>query len=181
MQEKTIAEQEIIAMHTVAQRLAQGFGKVGINEPDDIAQQALTKVLKSPPASNRPWHNWLYKVVVSTVSDAGRVYKREKKYLCTFDFEEPTAGRVCEATDDERISRYTVNQQFADDVEVDLMPRLKNVLATLSKAHRQVLLLYAEGYEYQEIAEMTKTNIGTVRSRLHNARKRAQSLLEGYV
>jgi DNA-directed RNA polymerase specialized sigma24 family protein len=64
-----------------------------------------------------------------------------------------------------------------DDVEPDLIPRLKNVLKELTKPLRQVLILHAEGYSDSQIAVMTKTKLGTVRSRLHYARKRARCYL----
>jgi len=40
------------------------------------------------------------------------------------------------------------------------------------------LLLYAEGYDYGEIAAMTGANVGTVKSRIYYARQRVKSLLE---
>ena len=64
-----------------------------------------------------------------------------------------------------------------DEHEPDLKPKLDSVLHQLNPAFRTVLILYAEGYEYAEIAQMTKVSIGTVRSRLHYARKAAQELL----
>lgn len=40
------------------------------------------------------------------------------------------------------------------------------------------LWLYAEGYDYGEIAEATGARAGTVKSRIHYARKRLRQLLE---
>lgn len=40
------------------------------------------------------------------------------------------------------------------------------------------LLLYAEGYDYNEIAELTGVRVGTVKSRIHNARKMLNGMLE---
>lgn len=40
------------------------------------------------------------------------------------------------------------------------------------------LMLYAEGYDYGEIAEATGARVGTVKSRIHYARKRLKQLLE---
>ena len=41
------------------------------------------------------------------------------------------------------------------------------------------LLMYAEGLAYQEIASVTNTNLGTIRSRIHRARTRCKKLLGG--
>lgn len=40
------------------------------------------------------------------------------------------------------------------------------------------LWLYAEGYDYGEIAEATRARAGTVKSRIHYARKRLRQLFE---
>lgn len=40
------------------------------------------------------------------------------------------------------------------------------------------LWLYAEGYDYGEIARLTGAKTGTVKSRIHGARKRLKALLE---
>jgi DNA-directed RNA polymerase specialized sigma24 family protein len=40
-------------------------------------------------------------------------------------------------------------------------------------------VLYSEGNSYEEIARLTNTKLGTVRSRLHYARRRAKGLLSG--
>lgn len=48
---------------------------------------------------------------------------------------------------------------------------LCETLQSLSHNHRQILLLTAEGYDYKSIAAILKISMGTVRSRLHHARK----------
>lgn len=55
--------------------------------------------------------------------------------------------------------------------------RIREALAELSPVLRQALLLYADGMSYVQIADLTKANIGTVRSCLHYARKKARGLL----
>jgi RNA polymerase sigma-70 factor, ECF subfamily len=48
----------------------------------------------------------------------------------------------------------------------------------LSCSHRDVLLFSAVGYSYDEVARATSTKVGTVRSRLHYARRKARQFLE---
>jgi RNA polymerase sigma-70 factor (ECF subfamily) len=56
--------------------------------------------------------------------------------------------------------------------------RLAGALATLSERERSVLLLIAwEQFTYDEVARALDIPIGTVRSRLHNARKRIRAAL----
>jgi len=56
--------------------------------------------------------------------------------------------------------------------------RIGAALAQLSAKHRTALVLReVQGLSYQEIAQATKSSIGTVMSRLFHARKRMQALL----
>jgi RNA polymerase sigma-70 factor (ECF subfamily) len=56
--------------------------------------------------------------------------------------------------------------------------RLAGVLAELSERDRSVLLLIAwEQLTYEEVAQALGIPVGTVRSRLHNARKRVRAAL----
>jgi RNA polymerase sigma-70 factor (ECF subfamily) len=70
----------------------------------------------------------------------------------------------------------------AVDSRVDagaLGPRLALGLASLRAAERDVLLLYAwADLGYEEIAQALSIPVGTVRSRLHRARRRVRELLE---
>jgi RNA polymerase sigma-70 factor (ECF subfamily) len=53
------------------------------------------------------------------------------------------------------------------------------VLGQLAAPHRAVLLLYfVEDFSIEEIARITTTSIGTVKSRMHYARKTLKKLLE---
>jgi RNA polymerase sigma-70 factor (ECF subfamily) len=54
-----------------------------------------------------------------------------------------------------------------------------NHLAQLQPAHRSVLLLhYLENFPLEEIAVVTGTNVGTVKSRLHYAKKNLRQILK---
>jgi len=44
-----------------------------------------------------------------------------------------------------------------------------------------VILHEIEGLNHADIAEITKTSIGTVRSRLHYAKQQLQSYLQDYI
>lgn len=71
-----------------------------------------------------------------------------------------------------------------DDPEYDReraekLALLDEALSQLSDEHRIVVLLHdTEGYTLQEIQELTKTPVGTLKSRLHRARARLREILE---
>lgn len=177
MQGKQRPQDEISSMVAAANRMARKHGQIGLCSPEDIAQEALIKLLKCK-GERRPSIGWLFKVVRSTACDAGRSYKREAEHRCFFIDTEPFYS-VCEQAD-EGGSVYTGGTYAAkreEEVDPDLLPRLKEMLRQLTEPLRVVLVLYASGLTYGEIAERTRTKIGTVRSRIHYARKRAQELL----
>lgn len=155
-----------------AKKMARGYRQIGLLEPDDLVQNTMLKVLNKSDGC-LPTTGWLFKVMRTTAIDAGRCLVSERRYICP----ERAGGalRVSEQTDEYAYVRACEAKQ--SQVEVDLMPRIKNMLANLTKSSRQVLVLYAEGYTYEEISRLTQTPIGTVRSRLHYARRRAKDML----
>lgn len=165
---------ELNSMIRTIRDMAYRYGQIGLTEPDDIVQSTMIKVLRKEDG-REPNVFWLYKVVRSTALDAGRAASRDRRL--TVSHPSTDLRLVCERADQYRelpCDAYIVREP---DVEIDLMPRLKNMLGQLRPPLRQVLVLYSEGYSYQEIALMTKTNVGTVRSRLHYARRRAKDLM----
>jgi RNA polymerase sigma-70 factor (ECF subfamily) len=86
-----------------------------------------------------------------------------------------------------------LRQEFADaPVEIDDGPlqlliqqeqeaEFMNVLSKLPEAQRSVLLLhFIEDFSLDEIAEITGTQLGTVKSRMHYAKKALRKLWEDY-
>jgi len=60
-----------------------------------------------------------------------------------------------------------------------LYQQVKQAIARLPEAQRQVLVLYAEeAFSYEEIAEALEINIGTVKSRLHKARRAVKQMMQ---
>ena len=51
----------------------------------------------------------------------------------------------------------------------------------LSDKHKEVIILWNEGFSYDEIAEMTQTSSRTVGSRLHYAKSQLRKILTPYV
>lgn len=54
-------------------------------------------------------------------------------------------------------------------------------LDMLSDKHKEVVILWNEGFSYDEIGEMTETSPRTVGSRLHYARSQLQKILTPYI
>ena len=58
---------------------------------------------------------------------------------------------------------------------------VENALAKLSVEHKMVILLWNEGFTYDEIASITETPKGTVGSRISEARKQLGAMLTPYM
>lgn len=63
--------------------------------------------------------------------------------------------------------------------QLELQRLLNRALVKLDESWRDVVLLHdVEGYTALEVAEILDINVGTVKSRLHRARKKLKSVLE---
>src|SRR5262245_27788036 len=86
-----------------------------------------------------------------------------------------------ERVDEKDWDRILVDQGPAPDAnatQVEERERIVRALATLSEPHRAIIMLSdLEGLSCREIAEVLDIPMGTVMSRLHNARKRLRDVL----
>lgn len=65
-------------------------------------------------------------------------------------------------------------------IRIEDEERLWRAVKELPELHREVLVLfYVEDFSVEEIAGITGTHAGTIKSRLHNARKKLQKLIPG--
>jgi RNA polymerase sigma-70 factor (ECF subfamily) len=67
-----------------------------------------------------------------------------------------------------------------DDFSAEDAERVHAALGRLAPEHREVLLLrFFEGMAYEDIARVTGCQLGTVRSRIHYAKRALRRVLEG--
>lgn len=146
------------------------------NEADakDLAQEALIRVYRAlrriDPAANL--ESWLYRIVTNLYIDMLR--RRPKVRLESLD------APLVTAKGDE-VTRE-VEDAAADPEETLLNAQLdadiQRALLALSPDLRLVVVLSdIEGRAYEEIAEMLAIPVGTVKSRLHRARRTLQTRL----
>jgi RNA polymerase sigma-70 factor (ECF subfamily) len=60
------------------------------------------------------------------------------------------------------------------------MQDIQKAMGSLDENHRKPFVMYFTGYKYQEIAEMLELPIGTVKNRIHLARKELKDCLKAY-
>jgi RNA polymerase sigma-70 factor (ECF subfamily) len=112
---------------------------------------------------------WLYRIALNQV----RSEWRKRKHVTWIPLSSPQSGN--ENSSDETGEEYLVSEErFEESVlERDLVQR---VLVQLPPASAMCLLLDAEGYSYNEIAETMQDSLSAVRSRLSRARQTFQRI-----
>ena len=113
---------------------------------------------------------WLYRIAHNCALDQIRGKQRRKESTVLSDEEDNRLERI----PDERSDRP---DEAAEKME--LVRQVKDALAKLSHDHAVTLRLrYTDGLSYAEIAAATGVSLGTVMSRLFNAKRKLRSIVE---
>lgn len=162
-----------------AQRYASiNFRPIGPVDTDDLAQMAMIKFVRHQHHIRLPL-TYLYRVINSVATDTTRHYARERAMVLPLNLNLSDACLVSESFED----NYQTNSHTPDEyshkemAEPDILPRVNTMFDRLPPIHREPLELFANGYSYEEISEKLQIPPGTVRSRIHHARKRAARML----
>lgn len=131
---------------------------VGSDDAEDVSQDAFLRAFHRLDRyrGDAPFRSWLLRIAHNAALD--HLARRRP---------EPVDPSTVEA------SEQSATRPPAEDLEVrERIDRLEHKLNGLSYAHRVVLVLRdAEGLSYEQIADITDTPLGTVKGRLHRARR----------
>nr|WP_241739947.1 sigma-70 family RNA polymerase sigma factor [Microbacterium invictum] len=119
---------------------------------------------------------WLYRILTNTYINTYRKKQREPYQGTIDELEDWQLGGA------ESITTAT-SSRSAEAEAIDRMPAsvVKDALQSIPEDFRlAVYLADVEGFAYQEIADIMKTPIGTVMSRLHRGRRMLRDLLSDY-
>jgi RNA polymerase sigma-70 factor (ECF subfamily) len=148
----------------VAYRVAARIA--GPNDAEDVTQDAFVRAFHRLPDFRAEGHfrAWLLQIVHNAALNA-RARRPPEPVETLADDVESSAGD----------GRRTP----AERLEVrERRDRLESKLRLLTPAHRAVLVLRdVEGLSYDEIAEATETPLGSVKGRLHRARRELIGIL----
>jgi RNA polymerase sigma-70 factor (ECF subfamily) len=145
------------------------------NEADalDAVQEGFVKALTHLQGfqGRSSFKTWLLRVVSNAALDLGR--QRGRREALSLDVVRPAARDGLAAA-----SLLSADESGLGLERADLRAELDRALATLSPPQRQAFVLYADaGLSYREVAEVMKTSIGTVMSRLYYARQKLRAYL----
>lgn len=125
---------------------------------EDLAAEVFARALAAPPDNPRPW---LFAVALNLVRDDGRRAVRQGRRLQLLKGESATSA----GPPDEDFERNEKTRA------------VQAALTELRDLDREVLLLKAEGFDYDEIAAATGLAKGAIGTTICRARKR---LVEAY-
>lgn len=145
-------------------------------DAEDLTQEAFIRAFRFFGQYRRelPFDSWLYKIMSNVFID--RLRRKPKAKIRSLD--QPVLTEEGEAQFDVA-DPGNGPEDIVLSLEMD--GRIQSALENLPEAFR-ITVIYAdiEGLSYEEIAEATNTNIGTVRSRLHRGRRLLRDKLKKY-
>jgi RNA polymerase sigma-70 factor (ECF subfamily) len=154
------AFEELIREHQARLRLF--LHKMVPGHADDLAQEVWLDAFRDLPRLSDPaaFTPWLYRVARNR---AYRHLRRRTPAPSSFD--------------QQRVPDESANGQ--PDFTPDDAAAVHAALDRLTPEHREVLLLrFIEDMSYDDIAAATGVPVGTVRSRLHNAKAALRTIIE---
>ncbi|MEO6097957.1 MAG: sigma-70 family RNA polymerase sigma factor [Fibrobacteria bacterium] len=144
------------------------------HEAEDAAQETFVKVYQALNGfrMEAKFSSWVYRIAVNTC----------KNRFTSRSYQESRRARDLEAADADGTPSAGLAPSPAQVLEAKgKWQRIEAAIARLPDEQRVLVVLRdVEGRSYEEIAESTGLNPGTVKSRLNRGRRQLQEWLKGY-
>ena len=149
------------------------------NDLQDLTQEVLLRMCRSIKSLRnvKTFKYWLNRIVTNLFYDELRKKSRRIKPISMDEpqFEDDGYNSTRDIPDKEAMP-----QELALNSELDR--KIQAAISELPEQFRTIIVLRElQGLSYEEIASLTDTNIGTVKSRLARARGRLQEVLKPYL
>jgi len=146
-------------------------------DANDLAQEAFIKAFQALKSfkGGSSFYTWIYRIAVNrTINFLKQRKNRAHLSLNDLDFN---------AENDPDLVALVSEKTPRREVQLsELQEKLNAAMQKLSEDHRLVITLHdIQGLSHEQIGEIMKCNIGTVRSRLFYARQQMQSYLSDYL
>jgi RNA polymerase sigma-70 factor (ECF subfamily) len=154
-----------------------------VNEPADAAdtvQEVFLKVFRGMKSFNgqSSLKTWIYRIAVHEASNHRRWWFRHKARETSVDVPEQNPER-------QELRAQLVDPRespFDSVMHEEVRARVEQELQHVPEPYRTALILRdLEEMSYEEIAEITETNLGTVKSRLTRGREALKQRLAEYI
>lgn len=149
------------------------------SDAEDLTQDIFVRAYMNIRSfqSRASLNTWLYRIATNICIDHRRKYSKIKSATTSLQREDyEDEGETERELPDERFDPQRVY------LNSELGAQLQQAIASLPEKLRTVVLLHdVEGLQYEEIAEVVDCPLGTVKSRLFNARMALREKLSKYV
>jgi RNA polymerase sigma-70 factor, ECF subfamily len=147
---------------------------------EDLVQEVFIRVYRHLHRFDRSkkFSTWVYTIASNLAKNELR--NRSRNPLVLFQTMRGNGAQ----DDEERPLQFEDTTSRPDDMfrKRHLRELVEETVAKLPEHHRQVFVLRElEGKSYEEIAEITSCNLGTVKSRLNRARTAFAAIIEPYI
>ncbi|MCB0791474.1 MAG: RNA polymerase sigma factor [Flavobacteriales bacterium] len=156
-------QEQLVSLHRPLLHFALGLTKDRANAQDLVQESMLRALLyRDQFQENTNFKAWLYTIVRNTFINEHRRAKRKQAMMESVERTRDTVRRVqTPATTESTMVRSEIDRS----------------LRSLDPAFGIPFTMHHEGFKYQEIAERMQIPIGTVKSRIHQARHRLMDRL----
>jgi RNA polymerase sigma-70 factor (ECF subfamily) len=139
-----------------------------VEDANDLLQETLLKayIHREKFSDGTNIKAWLYTIMKNTFITNYQRQVRQKTFV-------DTTENLHFLNSPSYITRNTAESTF-------VMQDIQKAISRLEESHRRPFVMYYTGYKYQEIAETLSLPIGTVKNRIHLARKELKDQLDVY-
>ena len=142
-----------------------------VTEAEDILQETFFRLYKNKHYYKEiaKFSTWIYTIAGNLAKTELRKRKRRKFFSIS---QSSTEDRDYEITDDSSNPERDTNTQITDHI-------IQKAIDKLSPKFKEVIILRdIQGFSYEEISEMVKVPLGTIKSRVNRARLKLQEDLQ---
>ncbi len=148
---------------------------LGHDDVEDVVQEVMMRIFKGIKKfrGDSKLSTWIHRIAVNVCKDALERRKRMREVLTSFPEDDE---------DDEKLYVHPVSSSDVVEEALEEMEyeRLVQAIEKLSEENRLLIKLRdIDGMSYEEIAKIMGKPVGTIKSRLHYARKKLRELVEG--
>lgn len=146
----------------------------------DITQEVFVKIFRgiSHFHGEASLKTWIYRIALHEALNQRRWWSRHQRREVTIEGEDDRERHVAPL----ELLADPQQSPFDAAAHAEVAARVEAALRRVPEPYRTVVVLRdIEGFGYEEIAEILKTNLGTIKSRLMRGRAHLKSRLAPYV
>ena len=147
---------------------------LGYDDVDDIVQEVMMRIFKGIKnfRGDSKLSTWIHRIAVNACKDALNKKKKKKEIFTNFIEDSDEEGFSYMAFEDSNLVEEALEEMNYNSI--------MEALEKLSPENRLLIKLRdIDGMSYEDIAKILGKPVGTVKSRLHYARKKLKELVEG--